>query len=80
MLIIFINWKITETHALPQKHVGDISAGFTTNHFSCVPTSLKPLPQNMNDQIKTMHLQFNISIFPGHQVPISSYLGTFITS
>lgn len=57
-----------------------ISAEFTTNYFSCVPKSLKPLPQNMNGHIKTMHLQFDISIFPGQQVSISSYLGTFITN
>lgn len=57
-----------------------MSAEFTTNHFSSISKSLKPLPQNMNGQIKTMHLQFNRSTFPGHQVPISSYLETLIAN
>lgn len=57
-----------------------MSAECTTNYFSSISKSLKPLPQNMNGQIKTMHLQFNRSTFRGHQVPISSYLGTFIAN
>lgn len=69
----FINWKVTKKKN--QQHIFCLKSSCGSFQQSLlpiifhVPKSLKiPLLQNMNGQIKTICLWFEISIFQGHQV------------